>query len=167
MHGVAYNLSNDHSECISAPDIDDPLSLEERNEHRHHLLSPVAEAQTAKAAIAPAVKLLETIECHHVVSAEGQVSDLLLLEERVRRGALLVVVRSGPLVGTFAPDVECATLHGDPRLLLAAGHTDNVLVVKHVLNLIRCLLVRRCTQLLNIAKPESLKRTLAPGVHVA
>ena len=113
VHWVANYFSDDNSECIATPDIDDSFSFEERNKHWHHFLSTVTKTQAAQGTIAPAIQLFETIESHHVISTEGQICDLLLLKERVGRGALLVVVRSRPLMGTFAPDVKCATLHGD------------------------------------------------------
>lgn len=98
---------------------------------------------------------------------EGQLHDLFLLEERVWCRALLKVVLPRLLVLSLAPNVDRTALHYDPRVSTPAADAHNSFVVKDILNLVRCLLVRRRARLLYVAQSQPLKRALAPRVEVS
>lgn len=69
-------------------------------------------------------------------------------------------------MGSFAPHVDCAALHGDSRLSAAATDADDGAIVENILDLVGRLLVRSRLRLLDIAEPQSLQAALAPAVKV-
>ena len=114
LHRVTLHLSNDHCEVVSTGPVDYSFIVLEKWVYlRQHLSSIIAEAKTPEAAFSPGEELLESVEGHDMLPTKGEMYDLFLFQDGIWCRALDVIVWSRPLVGSFAPDVDSATLHGD------------------------------------------------------